>query len=98
MAFRCLGLLFHKFETALKQAHRFAMGAAPQGLFAGEPEVADRARAIAAIPEMTGELIRVGVGLSSVRFHECLANKAMEARAAAGRHTSDTPLRDKGRG
>src|SRR5882724_276197 len=59
VAFRCLGLLLHKFETGLKQAHRFAMGAAKQGLFPGEPEVADRARAIAAIPEMTGELIRV---------------------------------------
>ena len=88
MAFRCLRLLFHKFDTTLKQAHRFAMGAAPQCLFAGETEVADRARVIAAIPEMTSELDRVVVGLSSVRFHECVANKAMKARAASGRNTS----------
>src|SRR4051794_28034825 len=64
------------------------MGAASQGLFAGEPEVTDGSRAIAAIPEMTCELIRIGVGLSSVRFHERLADDAMQPRAPAGRDTS----------
>ena len=42
------------------------MGAAAQGLFGSEPEIADRARVIAAIPEVTGELIRIGIGLGSV--------------------------------
>ena len=73
------------------------MGTAPQGLFGGEPEVADGARVIAAIAEVAGELIGIGVGLGAVRLFECLANEAMEARAPARRDTSDTPPRDKER-
>ena len=64
------------------------MGTATQGLFGGEPEVADRARMIAAIPEVTGELIGIGMGLGAVRLLEFHANDPMEARAAARRHTS----------
>ena len=63
------------------------MGTVSKCLFRGEAEVADRARVIAAIPEVTGELIRIAIGLGPVRFLELFANQPVQARAAARRHS-----------
>src|SRR4051794_39776819 len=64
------------------------MSAAAQSLFGSQPEVADRARMIASVAEMPGELIGVDLCLRAVRYLEFHPNHPMEARPAAGGHTS----------
>src|SRR3954469_25483310 len=89
MAFRSLRLLLDEVETGLKQTHRPAMRPASHRLFARETKIPNGARAITARPEVKSELIRVGVGLSSVRFHQRLAYQSVQARAPACR---DAPI------
>ena len=79
VALRRFGLLLYQFETALQKAYRFPMRTTAQRLPGSQPEVADGARMIAAILEVTRELIRIRIGQSTVRLFEFLADQSMEA-------------------
>jgi hypothetical protein len=79
VALRRFGLLLYQFETALQKAYRFPMRTAAQRLPGSQPEVTDGARVIAAIAEVTRELIRIRIGQSTVRLLEFLADQAVEA-------------------